>query len=91
MNRWFALLGSLVLGIVAELLAVFLVGQSASAASPCVQRFYQGVSYVVCTLDLRATQAQPASLNLQPKMAHVPRRRVPIERQGSCLRVLAKT
>jgi len=54
MNRWFALLGSLVLGIVAELLAVFLVTQSASAASPCVQRSYQGVSYVVCTLDLRA-------------------------------------
>jgi len=54
MNRWFALLGSLVLGILAELFTIFLGSQSATAASPCVERSYQSVSYVICTVDLRA-------------------------------------
>jgi uncharacterized protein YigE (DUF2233 family) len=54
MNRWFALLGFLMLGIVADLLTIFLCSQSASAASPCIERSYQGVSYVICTVDLRA-------------------------------------
>ena len=54
MNRWFPLLEFLVLGIVAYLLTIFLCSQSASAAPPCVERSYQSVSYVICTVDLRA-------------------------------------
>src|SRR5690242_14697665 len=54
MNRWFALIGFLVLGLVADLLTIFLSSQSASAASACVEKRYQKVSYVVCTVDLRA-------------------------------------
>jgi uncharacterized protein YigE (DUF2233 family) len=54
MNRWFALLGFLVLGIVASPLTIFLGSQSASAGSPCIQQSYQSASYIVCTVDLRA-------------------------------------
>ena len=54
MNKWFALIGFLILGLVADLLTIFLGSQSASAASPCVEKRYQKVSYVVCTVDLRA-------------------------------------
>jgi uncharacterized protein YigE (DUF2233 family) len=54
MNRWFALLRFPMLGMVAELVTIFLGSQSASAASPCLERSYQSVSYVICTVDLRA-------------------------------------
>jgi uncharacterized protein YigE (DUF2233 family) len=54
MSNRFALLGFLVFGIFADLLANLAGSQSASAASPCIRQTYREASYVVCTVDLRA-------------------------------------
>jgi uncharacterized protein YigE (DUF2233 family) len=54
MSNRFALLGLLVFGIFAGLLANIAGSQSASAASPCIRQTYREASYVVCTVDLRA-------------------------------------
>lgn len=47
-------LASLTFTVLAGLFAILPFGQSATAASPCVQQTYRGVGYVVCTVDLRA-------------------------------------
>jgi hypothetical protein len=67
MNRWFALLGFLMLGIVADLLIIFLCSQSASAASPCLSLLISGgdranVSQYTAAAGPGTNEAAPANL-----------------------------
>ena len=54
MSRRFVLLGLSVFVIFAGLLAIVANSQAVRAASPCVPLSYRSVSYIVCTVDLRA-------------------------------------
>lgn len=54
MSRRFVLLGFSAFVVLTGLLAIVADSQGARAASPCVPLSYRSVSYIVCTIDLRA-------------------------------------
>ena len=54
MSRRFVLRGFSVFAILTGLLGIVADSQAARAASPCVPLSYRSVSYILCTVDLRA-------------------------------------